>query len=53
MAGSGSAPACWIPARKPMSGHAYGRPPSPEAVLDDQTGIAEAIVRRMALPSNS
>jgi hypothetical protein len=33
--------------------HAYDRPLAPEAVLDDQTGIAEAIVRQMALPSNS
>jgi hypothetical protein len=32
--------------------HAYDRPVAPEAVLDDQTGIADAIVRQMALPSN-
>ena len=33
--------------------HAYDRPVAPEAVLDDQTAIADAIVRQMALPSNS
>jgi hypothetical protein len=33
--------------------HTYDRPAAPEAVLDDQTGIAEAIVRQMALPSTS
>ena len=33
--------------------HAYDRPVAPEAVLDDQTGIADAIVRQMALPSSS
>ncbi len=33
--------------------HAYDRPAAPEAVLDDQTGIANAIVRQMALPSAS
>jgi len=33
--------------------HAYDRPLAPDAVLDDQTGIAQAIVRQMALPSNS
>jgi TolB-like protein len=33
--------------------HVYDRPVAPEAVLDDQTGIADAIVRQMALPSSS
>ena len=34
---------------KPVS---FG-PVAPEAVLDDQNAIADAIVRQMALPSNS
>jgi TolB-like protein len=33
--------------------HAYDRPVAPEAVLDDQNAIAEAIVRQMAPPSTS
>jgi TolB-like protein len=33
--------------------HAYDRPVAPEAVLEDQAGIADAIVRQMAPPSNS
>ena len=33
--------------------HAYDRPLAPEAVLDDQAAIADAIVRQMAVARTS